>query len=475
MSHPGGMPRLLALALALAAALARADEPRKPDILVLVADDMAPDTIAALGNPEIRTPNLDRLAARGTAFTRAYGMGGWHGAICVASRAMLLTGRTLWDCDDGKAVAADLRAGRLWPQRMAAAGYRTYFTGKWHNAGDPAKAFDETGTVRDGGMPGAGEAAYGRSGAPGERWSPFDSSRGGHWEGGKHWTEATSDEAVARLLRREPDDKPRFLLVSFNAPHDPRQSPREFVEQYPPGKVSVPANFLPEYPDAEAIGCGKTLRDERLAPFPRTEAAVRLHRGEYYAIIAHLDAQVGRILDALGKSGRADRTLVVFTSDNGLAVGQHGLMGKQSLHEHSLRMPLLMAGPGVPAGRRIDTPVHIFDLMPTALELAGAAPGSGFRSLLPLLRGETSGARGALIGSYMNLQRAVILRDWKLIAYPRAGVVRLYHLAEDPLERRDLAADPAHAERKRELFRRLRELQREHGDKLDLSELAKSL
>ena len=469
------MPRLLALTLALAAALVRADEPRKPDILVLFADDMAPDTIAALGNPEIRTPNLDRLAARGTAFTRAYGMGGWHGAICVASRAMLLTGRTLWDCDDGKAVATDLRAGRLWPQRMAAAGYRTYFTGKWHNPGDPAAAFDEVGTVRDGGMPKAGEAAYGRSGAPGEKWSPFDTSRGGHWSGGKHWTEATSDEAVARLLRREPDDKPRFLLVSFNAPHDPRQSPREFVEQYPPGKVSVPANFLPEYPNAEAIGCGRTLRDERLAPFPRTEAAVRLHRGEYYAIIAHLDAQVGRILDALGKSGRADRTLVVFTSDNGLAVGQHGLMGKQSLHEHSLRLPLILAGPGVAAGRRIDTPVHIFDLMPTALELAGAKPASGFRSLLPLLSGDPSGARDALIGSYMNLQRAVILRDWKLIAYPKAGAVRLYHLAEDPLETRDLAADPAHAERKRQLFRRLQELQRQHGDKLDLSELAKSL
>lgn len=469
------MPRLLALALALTAALATANERGKPDILVLFADDMAPDTIAALGNPEIRTPNLDRLAARGTAFTRAYGMGGWNGAICVASRAMLLTGRTLWDCDDGKAVAADIRAGRLWPQRMAAAGYRTYFTGKWHNDGKPSAAFDEVGTVRDAGMPKAGEAAYGRSGAPGEAWSPFDTSRGGHWAGGKHWTEATSDEAVARLLRREPDDKPRFLLIAFNAPHDPRQSPREFVEQYPPGKVSVPANFLPAYPHAEAIGCGRTLRDERLAPFPRTEAAVRLHRGEYYAIIAHLDAQVGRILDALEKSGRADRTLVVFASDNGLAVGQHGLMGKQSLHEHSLGVPLILAGPGVPAGRRIDTPVQLFDLMPTALELAGAKPGSGFRSLLPLLSGDASGARDALIGSYMNLQRAVILRDWKLIAYPKAGVVRLYHLAEDPHEKRDLAADPRHADRRRELFRRLQALQRQHGDTLDLSGLAKSL
>ncbi len=469
------MPRLLALILALTAAFAQADATTKPDILVLFADDMAPDTIAALGNHEIRTPNLDRLAARGTAFTRAYGMGGWHGAICVASRAMLLTGRTLEDCDNGKAVATDLRAGRLWPQRMAAAGYRTYFNGKWHNTGDPAKAFDEVGTVRNGGMPKEDEDAYLRYGAPSEKWNPSDRSRGGFWSGGKHWTEVNSEEAVARLRRREPDDKPRFLFISFNAPHDPRQSPQEFVEQYPPGKVSVPANFLPSHPHAVDIGCGKDLRDERLAPFPRTEAAVRLHRGEYYAIIAHLDAQVGRILDALEQSGRADRTLVVFTSDNGLAVGQHGLMGKQSLYEHSLRMPLILAGPGVPAGKRIGTPVHIFDLMPTALELAGANTETGFHSLVPLLRGDASGAREALLGSYMNLQRAVILQDWKLIAYPKAGVVRLYHLAEDPLEIRDLAANPAQAARKKELFRKLQELQAQHGDKLDLTELGKTL
>lgn len=469
------MPRLLALALVLAVALVRAAEPAKPDILVLFADDMGPDTVAALGNPEIRTPNLDRLAARGTVFTRAYGMGGWQGAICVASRAMLLTGRTAWNCDNGKVVERDIESGRLWPQRMAAAGYRTYFTGKWHNNGHPSAAFDEVGTVRSGGMPSSGPGAYGRSGAPGETWSPTDTSLGGHWTGGKHWTEVTSDEAIGRIQRREPDDKPRFLFVAFNAPHDPRQSPEAFVKQYPPGKVSTPANFLPEYPHAAAIGCGKTLRDERMAPFPRTEAAIRLHRGEYYAIIAHLDAQVGRILDALEKSGRSDRTLVVFTADNGLAVGRHGLMGKQNLYEHSLGVPLLLAGPGVPAGRGIDTPVYLFDLMPTALELAGAKADSGFRSLLPLLKGDASGDRDALIGTYMGLQRAVILRDWKLIAYPKAGVVRLYHLAKDPLERRDLAADPTHAERRRELFRRLQELQRENGDTLDLSALGKTL
>ncbi len=471
------MPRFPALALALTLAVASPGGATgvRPDILVLFADDLAPDTIAALGNPEIRTPNLDRLVARGTSFDRAYGMGGWGGAICVASRAMLLTGRTLWDCDDGRSVKADADKGRLWPQRMAAAGYRTYFAGKWHNTGKPAAIFDETGTVRDRGMPSAGKDAYQRAGAPGERWSPSDPAKGGHWEGGRHWTEVTADEAAARVARREPDDRPRFLLVAFNAPHDPRQSPREFVEQYPPGKVSVPANFLPAYPNAEAIGCGKSLRDEQLAPFPRTREAVRLHRGEYYAIIAHLDAQIGRILDALEKSGRADRTLVIFSSDNGLAVGQHGLMGKQSLHEHSLRMPLILAGPGVPAGGRVGVPVHIFDVVPTALELAGADPATGFRSLLPLLRGDESSAREALIGSYMNLQRAVVLREWKLIAYPKAGVVRLYNLAEDPLETRDLAADPAHADRRRQLFRRLQELQRQHGDKLDLAALGRTL
>jgi len=464
----------LTLALTLAVAALAGAERQRPDIVLLFADDLAPDTIAALGNREIRTPNLDRLVARGTSFDRTYGMGGWHGAICVASRAMLLTGRTLWDCDNGKAVEADRKAGRLLPQRLAAAGYRTYFTGKWHNEGRPADSFHETGVVRMGGMPDAGPDAYGRSGASGEAWKPTDPSRGGYWKGGRHWSEVTADDVVARLGRRD-DGKPLFLMASFNAPHDPRQAPRPFVDLYPRGKMTLPPNFLPAYPHARAIGSGPDLRDEKLAPHPRTPEAVRLHRAEYFAIISHLDAQVGRILAALEAGGRAANTVIVFTADNGLAVGQHGLMGKQSLYEHSLRVPLVVAGPGIAAGRRIDRPVHLFDLTPTLLELGGAEARTGFRSLLPSLQGGEPPARPALLGAYMGLQRSVVSDGWKLLAYPKAGVTRLYHLTSDPHETKDLSADPAQAARRRALFRQLTDLQREHGDKLDLSELGRTL
>jgi choline-sulfatase len=181
---------------------------------------------------------------------------------------------------------------------------------------------------------------------------------------------------------------------------------------------------------------------------------------------------VGRILDALERSGRADNTYVFFTADHGLALGQHGLFGKQNLYEHSLRVPLLVRGPGIPANARVSTPVHLQDVMPTTLELAGSAQPDHvfFRSLLPLARGKTKvSAYPSIYAAYLDLQRAILHDGWKLMVYPKAGVLRLYHVAEDPLEQRDLADDPAQTGRRRALFAKLRERQRELGDPLDLA------
>src|SRR5690606_10619761 len=126
-----------------------------------------------------------------------------------------------------------------------------------------------------------------REGQP-DAWSPFDTSLGGYWDGGTHWSEIVTRDACEFLGMAAEQDAPFFMYVAFNAPHDPRQAPQEYVEQYPPARVAVPENFLPEYPFKEAIGCGPELRDERLAPFPRTPEAVKVHRGEYYALITHL-------------------------------------------------------------------------------------------------------------------------------------------------------------------------------------------
>lgn len=459
------------LLLLFTATLLRAAE--KPNILFIFSDDQSHDTIRALGHTDIDTPNLDRLVERGTTFTHAYNMGSYSPAVCIASRAMLITGRTLWRSNG--AVANDAKAGRLWPQRMAAQGYETYFSGKWHINTDATKCFEHTSNIR-GGMPKDTTAGYNRPlpGKP-DSWNPSDPKFGGFWQGGKHWSEVVGDDGVTFLGQAAKSDKPFFMFLSFNAPHDPRQSPKEYVDRYPLRRIQVPESFLPEYPQNELIGSGRKLRDERLAPFPRDPNSVKVNRQEYYAIITHMDTQIGRILDALEASGKADHTWIIFTSDHGLAVGHHGLMGKQNMYEHSLRVPFIVTGPGAKAGVKIDAPIHLQDAMATALDLAGAdRQGVEFQSVRPLLAGEKGGL-DAVYGAYTDAQRTVIHDGWKLILYPKAKVAKLFHLTDDPHELKDLAADPAMTNRQRALFAKFKELQQETNDRLNLDRVFPNL
>lgn len=458
---------------ALSAVFAAGAQPAPPNILFLFADDHSFETIRAFGHTDIDTPNLDRLVARGVTFTHAYNMGSWREAVCVASRTMLMTGRSVWRAGavDGT-LDREREAGRLWPQLLAQRGYKTYFTGKWHMPADPARAFDVVKNVRPGGIPKTVAESYNRpiAGRP-DPWSPTDPKIGGFWEGGKHWSEAVADDAIGFLGDRERGAKPFFMYIAFNAPHDPRQAPREFVDRYPLDRIAVPKNFLPEYPHAKAIGCGPELRDEKLAPYPRTGHAIKVHRQEYYAMITHLDQQIGRILDTLDASGQADNTWIFFTADQGIGIGHHGLMGKQNMYEHSLRVPFIVAGPGVSRNKKIAAPIYMQDAMPTALEIAGAPRPEHvfFRSLLPLLRGKAkTSAYSAIYGAYMDKQRAVIEDGYKLIVYPEARVTRLYHLAKDPLEVQDLAGQTEHRATQRKLASTLERLQGELGDPLDL-------
>lgn len=443
----------------------------RPNILFLYTDDQTFDTVRALGNSEIETPNLDRLAASGTVFRNCYNQGGWHGAVCVASRTMLNTGRFLWEAYAvEKHLKAEAERQNLWPQLMRRAGYRTCMTGKWHVTGiQPANLFDETRNVRPG-MPATCDDAYERpptSGTP-DPWQPWDETRGGFWQGGTHWSAVTADDAIAFFDTPRENNPPFFIYAAFNAPHDPRQSPKAFTDLYPPEKVALPPNFLPSNPHKDEIGCPHSLRDEKLAPDPRTPHAVKVHRAEYYAIITHLDQQIGRVLDALERSGQAANTVIFFTSDNGLSVGQHGFMGKQNMFEHSMKVPLIAAGPSIPKGRRIDTPVYLQDIMPTTLELARSdiPPHVRFKSLLPLLRGERATQYDAIYGAYMQLQRMIRVGDMKLIWYPKADIFLLFDLAKDPHEQNNLADNPSYRKTCLDMKRRLAELQRDMQDPL---------
>ena len=445
----------------------------KPNVLFLFADDHTYEAVRAFGHTDIDTPNLDRLAARGTTFTRAYNMGSWSGAVCVASRTMLISGRSVWSANKiHKTTDAERQAGVLWPQLMKKAGYKTYMTGKWHIETDAAKCFDVTRDVRAG-MPKTVPSAYNRPIADQtDAWSPFDKSLGGFWEGGTHWSEVVSNHTLDFLADAKQGRDPFFIYAAFNAPHDPRQAPKEFVDRYPIGRIVMPANFLPEYPHKDAIGCQHKLRDENLAPMPRTELAVKTHRAEYYALITHLDAQIGRILDTLDASGQADNTWIFFTADHGLAVGHHGLFGKQNMYDHSVRVPFLVAGPGVAKGAKNDASIYLQDVMATALDLAGADKPAHvfFNSLRPLLNGDKSRYE-SVYGAYLELQRAITHEGWKLIAYPKAKVLRLYHLADDPQEMQDLAAKPEHAAKVKDLLQRLVKLSTELGDQVDLTKV----
>ncbi|ARA95135.1 hypothetical protein AWN76_013060 [Rhodothermaceae bacterium RA] len=465
------------------------DEPL--NILFLFADDQAYDALQALGDAQIVTPNLDRLVARGYTFTHAFNQGSWTGAVCVASRAMLNSGLYLYH------ARADMERVTQWGEAFRQAGYRTFITGKWHNTEAMLlRAFEEGVSIGRGMYETRGGPAgpgYRRPTPSNDTWSASDTTWLGHWQPtvydivatdsgavrgepytvSRHTSELYADRALDFLdaYARQPD-RPFFMYVAFNAPHDPRQAPQPYLEMYPVDEMALPPSYLPEHPFDQ--GERYTLRDEILAPFPRTERAVRTHRREYYAIISHMDAQIGRILDRLDALGLADRTLVVFTADHGLAVGRHGLMGKQNQYDHSIRVPLIFAGPGIEAGGHSDALVYLQSTFATTCELAGVPvpPTVMFDSLVPVLRGASDEAYEAIFGAYRDEQRMIRTDTWKLIVYPGARHLQLFNLQEDPHELTNLAAHPDYAPLIETLYDRLRLLQQDVGDTLPLPEPA---
>jgi arylsulfatase A-like enzyme len=445
--------RVLAAALLLgwtASPLDAAAAERRPSVLVILADDQRADTIGALGNHLVRTPALDGLVARGTSFDRCYCMGSRQGAVCVPSRAMLLSGRSLFRVDE------QLAAGDSWPEAFARAGLRTFLVGKWHNGAAAApRLFAAGDAVFLGGMSDQWRVPVSSFVAPARPAKPVATD----------WHSSELFGSTAAEFVRSVGDEPFFAWVAFTAPHDPRQAPPEYRRRFDGAEPPPPVNFLPQHP----FDNGELrVRDEKLLGWPRTTAQVSGELADYYACIEALDAQVGRLLAALEARGRLADTIVVFTSDHGLALGSHGLLGKQNLYEHSMRVPAVVAGPGVPAGRRVDALCYLFDLMATVGDLAGTPPPAGNegRSLGPVLRGETRAVRDELLLAYRDVQRALVRPPWKLIDYPRAGRRQLFDLDADPQECHDLWADAAYSETGRTMQDGLGEAERAAGDPL---------
>jgi choline-sulfatase len=470
---------------------------KKPNFLVVVADDQAFRTINTLNNPEVHTPTFDRLLKRGTSLTHCFHQGSWSGALCVASRAMIHTGRYVWNCGGDRCGFHPLLG-----EVLQMAGYDTYAVGKWHNGDQTALRSFATGkTLGPGFFASTPESgiAYDRP-RPDDPWTPWDPQYHGHWtpndlwdieypahdglwisqngprpaEAGKrykrsrHSSELYADRVI-ELLGQIPAkaDRPFFFYLAWNAPHDPRQAPREIVDMYPAEKIEVPPNFLPKHPFDQGDA---QVRDEKLAPSPLTPHDVQVHRREYYAIITHMDQQLGRIIDALDKTGQADNTYIIITGDHGLAVGEHGLMGKQNLYDCSLRMPFIICGPGIAAGRQIDAMVYQHSLFPTLCDLAGIATPATvqFPSLLPVLRGERPRLYDSIYCAYRGYQRMVRTEIHKLILYPEVKKIQLFDIANDPWEITNLAGDSRNSGTISELFRELVKWQKTVNDKLAL-------
>lgn len=432
-------PRVLALAFvqfvglfAVITGAARAD---RPNVLFLFADDQRADTIAALGNPQIKTPTLDALAGRGFVLENAYCLGANQPAVCTPSRNMLLSGRSYFRWQGALAPANE----STFPAVMKAAGYETYHHGKRGNTA--LKIQEQFATNRYL----KNDEAERRSGEPGKE---------------------IADPAI-EFLRTRKRDKPFFMYLAFGNPHDPRVAAEKYRQQYDATKLLLPRNFLPLHPFDNGE---QTVRDEKLARWPRAEQEIRTHLHDYYATITGMDYHLGRILQTLEDSGQRENTLIVFSADHGLAIGSHGLMGKQNLYEHSMKAPLIIAGPGIAHGKSRAL-AYLMDIFPTVCELVGAPIPESLdgQSLAPLIHGKATAGRSSLFLAYRDLQRAVRDERWKLIRYPQIDKTQLFDLASDPEETRDLSGQPEHGPRIATLLAEMTSWQKRLGDSAPLT------
>jgi arylsulfatase A-like enzyme len=275
------------------------------------------------------------------------------------------------------------------------------------------------------------------------------------------------DDTIDFLEDKRDRARPFFIYLGLPCPHDPRWSTKQFRDLYDPTKLPLPKNYKPVHP--HNIG-NMTIRDERLEAWPRTPDAIRRHLHDYYALISSMDHDIGRLLDALDKLSLTDNTIIVFSSDQGLALGSHGLMGKQSIYEDVMKVPMLFSGPNISKGSS-KAFAYIHDIFPTICDIAKTQipPALDGKSLLPIINSTKKDVRSLAMLAYKNSQRSVRDKQWKLIQFPQINVTELYNLKTDPHETINLADNPKHADIVKRMMELLTQQQEYYGDTVELT------
>jgi choline-sulfatase len=419
------------------------------NLLFVFSDEHTRKALGCYGHPLVQTPNLDRLAARGTRFRDAY----CPSPICVPSRASLATGRyvhTIRYWDNGHPYDGSIPS---WGHRLMANGHRVTAIGKLHyrDTKDP-NGFDEEilplhvvdgvgdllGLIRDELPLRKKNRSYTTDAGPGE--STYTAYDHHITEAGVHWLRHEAPKYTT---------KPWVLFVSLVCPHPPLIAPPAFFERYPFERLSLPVQYHPAtWPQHPAM---EDLRQCFNFATPFEEREIRRAMAAYYGLCSYLDANIGRLLDALEETGLAATTRIIYSSDHGESLGYRGIWGKFTMYEESAGVPLIMAGPDIPAGQVCTTPVSLIDCFPTIVQCVGASahpddtvlPG---HSLLAMANG-TVPARTILSEYHAVGSRTAsfMIRhgSYKYVHYA-AYPPQLFNLATDPEEEHDLATDLAH-------------------------------
>jgi len=445
----------------------------RPNFLFIIVDDQSPFDLKAY-NPKsaLNSPVIDRLAAEGITLDAAHHMGSFSGAVCTPSRHQLMCGRSVWHLPIGplaKTHCPPMLELNTIPAIFNRAGYDTFRTCKLGNSYEGAnKQF----TVRK-----------------------DATKRGDTDETGSAWH---AERVLDYLKQREAtkDKDPFLLYFGFSHPHDTRDGKPNFLAKYgavnhtdkttpPPGNPNqppLPANYLAKHPFPHG---DDGVRDEVAVSGvwgKRDELTIRNEIGRQLACSESIDEQIGRVLDKLTAMGELDNTYIFYTADHGMAIGRHGLQGKQNLYEHTWRVPMIVKGPGIKPGTRAPGNLYLLDVLGTLCDLAGIEPPSSHEgtSFRPVLEGKKATIRDVLYGVYNGGAkpgiRCVKQGDWKLVKFDVPGAqVRqtlLFNLAENPDEllqehhdpkvialtgltpkpqHRSLADDPQHAEKLKEM------------------------